>query len=140
MSCIILLGMIYISVAITAFYQNTKTVSSGSVLTFDDVNFSVGITNLLTFKGTGKFVCEQSGLYMISVSILSQTNGANFYIYRNGNQISTTHIAQPGKNFWHTGTVTIAWQLELRDSVWVQTDGIKIHGGSYSKFTIIKVK
>ncbi|VDI21440.1 Hypothetical predicted protein [Mytilus galloprovincialis] len=46
-------------VAITAFYQNTKTVSSGSVLKFEDVNFSVGITNLLTFKGTGKFVATE---------------------------------------------------------------------------------
>ncbi|CAC5421371.1 unnamed protein product [Mytilus coruscus] len=127
-------------VAITAFYPRIETVRSNSILKFDSVPFSIGINNLSTFKSTGKFQCEKRGIYMISVSILSETNGAIFNIYLNGNQISATHIAEHGADHWHTCTVVIARQLQISDSLWVQTSGIYIHSGLFSCFTIIKVK
>lgn len=48
--------------------------SSGGTITdtimkFDDVRFSEGIKNLGAYKNTGKFTCENEGLYLISASI-----------------------------------------------------------------------
>ncbi|XP_076071317.1 uncharacterized protein LOC143042749 [Mytilus galloprovincialis] len=126
-------------VAISANYQGYESVSSGSVLKFDNVIFSVGINNLSTFKSTGKFVCKHNGLYMISVSIMSNTNGARFYIYLNGNSISSTYIANQEKGWWHTGTVVVSRQLKINDMLWVQTNGIFVHS-TYSQLTIMKVK
>lgn len=123
----------------TASYPRSETVSSGSVLKFVVDQFSVGISNLSAVNNTGKFVCEKSGIYMVSVSIMSNTNTARFYIYLNGNRISSTYIGQHS-GWWHTGTVVIARQLQIGDSLWVQTNGIHINQGLDSSFTIVKVK
>lgn len=77
------------SVAVTAHLTSTTT-TTGSILKFDNVRFSVGINDLAAFKSTGKFVCERKGLYMISSSIRSDSNDAHYYIYLNGNAISYT--------------------------------------------------
>lgn len=131
----------YISVAITAHYPRYENVISGSVMKFDDVQFIVGINNLSDFKSTGKFVCGKSGLYMISVSIMSYTSGAQFVIVLNGKGISSTYISFHDGNKWHTGTDVIAEQLQIGDNVWVQsTSNMFINNGLYSSFTIIKVK
>lgn len=132
--------MKYISVVMTASYPRSELVSRGSVLKFVVDQSSVGISNLSTLKNTGKFVCEKSGIYMVSVSIMSYTDGARFYIYLNGNVISSTYIGAHTEGWWHTGTVVIARQLQIDDSLWVQTSGLHINHGLDSSFTIVKVK
>ncbi|CAG2244885.1 unnamed protein product [Mytilus edulis] len=128
-----------LEVAITAFLSRSGKVDSRSVLKLDEVVLDIGINNLLTFKSTGKFVCEQTGLYMISVSIMSNTNGAIFFIYLNGNRISTTYIATQDKGWWHTGTTVVAVQLKIDDRLWGQTNETYVRE-IYSDVTIIKVK
>lgn len=129
----------YFSVATTAHL--TSTTSTGDILKFDDVKLSVGISNLSEYKSTGKFICEGKGLYMISSSIRSNTNGAEYYIYLNIKQISLTKIGQnyPSSTTYHTGTVVLALQLLPSDSVWVQNPGYSIQGGLWCTLTIVKV-
>ncbi|CAC5389014.1 TRIP11 [Mytilus coruscus] len=121
----------------------SDTFSSG-IVKFNDVQFSIGINNLSTYKSTGKFVIEREGLYLISSSIFSGTNGAYYYIYLNGDQISYTSIGNDSNNpslMQHTGTLVVARQLRSNDSVWVNIrSGITIPAGHSSTFTIVKIK
>ncbi|XP_063448250.1 uncharacterized protein LOC134727792 [Mytilus trossulus] len=109
-------------VAMTAHPSHTATITN-TIIKFDDVKFSVGITNLATYKSTGKFTCEQEGLYIISASVMSLTNNAEYFIYLNGNPISDTFIGQHSNTNVHTGAVTVTRKLKLNDQVWLYAIG-----------------
>ncbi|XP_063448446.1 uncharacterized protein LOC134727979 [Mytilus trossulus] len=127
-------------VAMTAYLSSTGTITS-TVMKFDNVMFSVGITNLSSYKNTGKFTCEREGLYLISASVMSYTSGAQYYISLNGNIISYTRIGDHIGNNYFTGAVTITRELNPNDQVWLYASGtIYLVGDLYSKLTIIKIK
>ncbi|CAC5389015.1 unnamed protein product [Mytilus coruscus] len=95
-----------VEIAMTAHPVFISTKSG--IIKFDNVRFSVGINDLSAYKSTGKFTCETVGIYLISAAILSNTNGARYYIYLNGNPISDTHIGYSSSSpsaMYHTSTV-----------------------------------
>ncbi|VDI62281.1 Hypothetical predicted protein [Mytilus galloprovincialis] len=124
--------------------QPVSTQTKTGIIKFDNVQFSVGINDLSTYKSTGRFTCETGGIYLISASIVSNINGAYYYIYLNGNQISQTSIgfsSSPPSTMYHTGTIVLARQLRPNDSVWVYAGGNNyVQGGVLSTLTIVKVK
>lgn len=127
------------SVAMTAFVSSTIYLLAGNVVQFNRIYFSVGISNLTLYITSGKFKCEKPGLYTISVTITMYENGGEFYIYVNGNQITASYKHQSDVR-WHSSSTTISLQLQVNDSVWIQTSSVHVRGGSYSHFTIVKVK
>lgn len=129
-------------VAMTAFVSSNLNLQAGSVVQFSRIHFSVGISNLTTYKNSGKFKCEKRGLYTISVTITMYDNPGEFYIYVNGNQIARSYKYQ-SNTWWHSTSTTISLQLQVNDSVWIQTMqtfGVHIDGGVSSHFSIVKVK
>ncbi|XP_071177278.1 uncharacterized protein [Mytilus edulis] len=129
-------------VAMTAHPSTSGTVA-GTIIKFDDVKFSLGVTNLASYNNIGKFTCEHDheGLYLISASVMSYTNHAFFYIYLNGNSISETYIGDHSATYIHTGAVTVTQKLKLNDQVWLYAPGSwYLFGGLYSTLTIIKIK
>lgn len=129
-------------VAMTAQLKSSSPKTSG-ILKFDNVRFSIGISNLAAYKSTGKFVCERKGLYMISSSIMAKRNGASYYIYLNGQEMSETYISYATSNpsdIYHTGTVVFTLQLLPNDSVWIHNPGYEMSGALHSTLTIVKVK
>lgn len=132
----------FISVVMNAQLVSSST--KAGIIKFDDVKFSAGINDLSAYKSTGKFTCETGGIYLISASIMSNTNVADYYIYLNGNQISKTYIgytSSPPSLMYHTGTVVLARQLRPNDSVWVYSDSdYYMYNGLLSTLTIVKVK
>ncbi|XP_076071312.1 uncharacterized protein LOC143042745 isoform X8 [Mytilus galloprovincialis] len=126
-------------VAMTAHPSSGGT-RSNTILKFDDVRYSEGITNLSSYKTTGKFTCEREGLYLISASVMSYTSGANYYIKLNGNDISLTYIGSNGGQEF-TGAVSVTRKLNKNDQVWLYASGSwYLYRGVYSKLTIIKIK
>lgn len=120
---------------------STGETITNTIMKFNDVKFSVGITNLALYKSTGKFTCEHEGLYLISASVMSYTSAAYYYIYLNGSKISETNIGQHSDNYSHTGAVTITWKLNLNDQVWLYAArSWYLYSGTSSKLTIIKIK
>lgn len=108
---------------------------------FDDVKYSVGITNVSAFKNTGHFTCEVEGLYIISASVMSYSTDAKYYIRLNENYISKTIIGDHSGNQYFTAAVTVTRKLNPADKVWLEAGGSwNFYGGLYSKFTIIKIK
>ncbi|XP_076071311.1 uncharacterized protein LOC143042745 isoform X7 [Mytilus galloprovincialis] len=127
-------------VAMTA-HPSSHVIITNTIMKFEDVKYSVGITNLSTFKSTGKFTCEHEGLYVISASVMSKTTGAYYYIRLNGNDISLTYIGQFSGSQVFTGAVTVTRKLNPNDQVWLYAAGSWfLYGGMYSKLTIIKIK
>ncbi|VDI69475.1 Hypothetical predicted protein [Mytilus galloprovincialis] len=126
-------------VAMTA-HPSTQGTISNTIMKFDDVKYSVGITNLSSFKTTGKFTCEHEGLYLISASVTSYTSGAQYYIRLNGNDISYTYIGQHSGGYAFTGAVTVTRKLNPNDQVWLYAAGSwYLYSGIPSKLTIIKI-
>ncbi|CAG2246630.1 unnamed protein product [Mytilus edulis] len=110
-------------VAMTA--HPSDGIITNTIMKFDDVKYSVGITNLSSFKTTGKFTCEHEGLYLISASVMSYTTGANYFIKLNGNDISQTYIG--------IGAVSVSRKLNQNDQVWLYASGSwYVYGGVYS--------
>ncbi|CAG2228743.1 unnamed protein product [Mytilus edulis] len=127
-------------VAMTAFVSTYLSVSIGSVVKFSDVKFSEGMGDLSTFKSTGKFKCERSGLYILSVTLEFDVNGSEFYINVNG-KVFTKNYKQQQSGWWHSSSAVIAIELNTNDTVWVQV-GVKathVRDGLHSRFTIIKI-
>ncbi|XP_063448326.1 uncharacterized protein LOC134727861 [Mytilus trossulus] len=128
-------------VALTA--QLTSTPSSNGIMKFDNVIFSVGYNNLQSYKSTGKFICERSGLYLISASIVSSKNNGHFYLYLNNNAITATYISYDDNNpstTQNTGTIVLTLQLDPNDSVWVKNGITSINTGKWSTLTVVKVR
>ncbi|CAG2246178.1 unnamed protein product [Mytilus edulis] len=109
-------------VAMTAHPSHAGTISN-NIMKFNDVKFSVGVTNLATYKSTGKFTCEQEGLYILSASVMSHTSNAYYHISLNGNYISETYIGQHSSSYAQTGAVTVIHNLNQNDQVWLIPSG-----------------
>ncbi|CAG2221557.1 unnamed protein product [Mytilus edulis] len=124
--------------------HTTSGTSSPGILKFDNVKFSVGMSNLSSYKSTGKYICEKAGLYLISASIRTNTNNGYFDMYLNGNKISSTVISYNHNNptyMYFTGTVVQAIQLRANDSMWVYSpNSAMVQSGLWSTLTILKVK
>ncbi|CAG2246631.1 unnamed protein product [Mytilus edulis] len=127
-------------VAMTAHPSSQGTIGY-AIIKFDNIKYSVGITNLSTYKTTGKFTCEHEGLYLISASVMSNTNKAYYHIRLNGNDISYTYIVEHSGSKAFTGAVTVTTMLNPNDQVWLYAGGSWfIYSGLWSKLTIIKIK
>lgn len=117
----------FVSVALTA--QLTSNPTLVGIMKFDNVILSVGYNNLPAYKSSGKFICERNGLYLISASIASGANNAQYYLYLNNDMIASTYISG-STNYpsttWNTGTIVLALQLRHSDSVYVKNGMHKI--------------
>lgn len=125
----------------TAHSLGNKDMSNGDIMKFDDVKYSIGISNVSAYENTGKFICELEGLYIVSASVMSYTSAAQYYISLNGNSISNTYIGDHSGRNYFTGAVTVTRKLNPADQVWLEAYGSwNFYGGLFSKFTIIKIK
>lgn len=129
-----------LSVAMTASISTSVLMSVGSVVKFSDIKFSSGVGDLSTFKSTGKFKCEKSGLYIVSVSIEMDYNGSQFHIFVNGKIFSKTSKYQQS-SWWLSVSAVITIELNMNDTVWVQIGVVhaNVRADSFSRFSIIKI-
>ncbi|CAG2240768.1 unnamed protein product [Mytilus edulis] len=109
-------------VGITACVRFPTSFSDGSVVRFDNVRTNRSISNVSSFRNSGKFTSESEGLYLVSSWILSDTNSAEFAIYCNGNSLASAYIKYiaGGYNIG-TATAVVVVELKVGDTVWVQT-------------------
>ncbi|CAG2190465.1 unnamed protein product [Mytilus edulis] len=120
-----------LKIAMTA-HPSLGGTKSNTIMKFDDVKYSVSITNLSSYKTTGKFTCEHEGLYLISSSVMSHTSLANYYIILNGNDISQTYIGRHSGSKEFTGAVSLTRKLNQNDQVWLYASGSwYLYGGVF---------
>jgi hypothetical protein len=126
-----------VSVALTAC-ANSETFLAGSVVKFTRIRSIVGINNISLLNSTGKFSCEEEGLYQISVSIVSKTVHSRYNIFKNNRLISWTYVSDD--DYIDTGTTVAAVELKVNDTLWVMANTDIIDYLGWSCVTIIKIK
>ncbi|XP_076076758.1 uncharacterized protein LOC143047563 [Mytilus galloprovincialis] len=128
-------------VAMTACLVSSLFLSSGSVVKFDDIKTHTGISNLSSFRESGKFTSESEGLYLVTSWIMSNTNAAQFAIYCNGDSLSSAYVMHDGDaGSIGRATAVVSIELKVGDNVWVQTKTRMQVGRDGSCLTIAKLK
>ena len=116
----------------------------GNGVVFNNIGQQIGKTNVTNFRTNGRFICERSGIYLVSVSIMANDNGndAEFFIRKNNQTIAHVDIGEhSGYNWWYSGTAVVAEHLEVNDSIWVDIDGnFNVYGGTCCFLSLVKVK
>lgn len=127
----------------TACIRSSSTLSGRSVVKFDDIRTNIGISNVSSFRNSGKFTSESEGLYLVFSWIVSDVNDAQFAIYCNGNSLARVYVTfngDTGNANVGTTRAVVAVELKAGDIVWVQTKiGIFV-GNQGSCLTIAKLK
>ena len=88
---------------------------------FSSVITAVGIQDIASFTTTGKFTCQIPGIYHITVTVISISDGLMLYILKNSKGIHHQHIIGKTGSYWEEGTMAVALELKGNDTVWVQT-------------------
>lgn len=132
----------YFSVAMTACNTHAPTLPSGSVVKFNNIRKHIGISSVSSFQNSGKFTCENEGLYLVSAWIVSNTDESQFAMYYNGDSLASAYVMYDGASETNVGTATAIVSVELKvgDTVWVQTETKMFVGAEGTCFTIAKLK
>lgn len=100
------------------------------------------MNNIASLRTSGKFTNEVKGLYLISAWIHTSTNYGCFHIFKNQMVIGSTvfNYISNSLTIEHTGTAVVAVELQIGDSVRIQTGkSMYIHSSGHSCFTIAKL-
>ncbi|XP_063402011.1 uncharacterized protein LOC134686271 [Mytilus trossulus] len=123
-------------VALTACHSSYSSVSASTVVQFSNIKTNIGITDLSSYKSTGKFVCTVAGLYHVSAVMMSNTDAALYYIYKNNDTMITTYYGKVHN--YQTRTRVLVTMLDAGDEITVRTGGSQ-YIFEYSCFTIVKL-
>lgn len=98
--------------------QRYHTVSENKTLQFSDVRELSGIT-----ENDGIYVCKYQGLYLISVTVVSDTSDAQFMLFQNSDPkmkglVFNDPQKRPNSSYFEYGaTIVAALQLDRDDSI-----------------------
>ncbi|CAC5421155.1 unnamed protein product [Mytilus coruscus] len=127
-------------VGFTAFGRSSGVKSSGHVLKFPDIKTSFGLSGLPTFSSSGKFTCEKNGLYLVSFTVMSCSNGDSAYdLYKNNILLMPYYVTQD--DVCGSGSGTIFIRLNANDILYLKTSrsDMKVYD-RWSSFSILKMK
>ncbi|XP_063436256.1 uncharacterized protein LOC134717690 [Mytilus trossulus] len=125
-------------VGFTSCASSAQGYSLGSIIKFPDVLSKIGISNISTFKSSGKFTCKAEGLYQISVTILSHTGDKRFGIYMNKHLVSKAYISSSSN--YESGTAVAVAVLKRNDELSVKPVEGSIFVNDYAScITIVKL-
>lgn len=120
---------------------SSETSFSDNIMKFKNILTHTGITDIVSFTSTGKFVCEFPGLYFISANIRSRYNDAPYYIKKNSVIISNSAITgwpnSPGRT---TTGISAAVDCQKNDVLYLYLDSRYTIEWYWSCFTVIKIK
>lgn len=96
----------FFSVVVTGCTNGAHTVSAGS-LKFSDIQTSMGVSDLSSFKSSGKFICQVPGYYYIAVNLMSYDDSTRIEIMRNSAAIHWQYMTgyTKEKSYWTPGAV-----------------------------------
>ncbi|CAC5396681.1 unnamed protein product [Mytilus coruscus] len=107
-------------VVVTGCYDGDGYLPAGP-FKFPDIKTSVGVSDLSTFKSTGKFTCQVPGYYHIVTTIISTDNYARIDIMKNSNTIHWQYgTGYTDFAYWKPGTAAVALELKTNDNVWIK--------------------
>ena len=126
--------LVFLAVSLQAcggvpYYDFSNNYFSGIQMTFTDIKFSHGFSNLTSLKTNGKFVCETAGLYLVFVTIGDSVSNRRFSIVlrdvsRNFDVLSSSYVTPYYTNardtdMYHTSAAAAVVELKVNDTVYV---------------------
>ena len=135
---------VFIVVAIMAEGDVEVHYSFDSIIKFPDVIFNVGVKGLNNFISSGIFEAEVAGIYIVAVTVNSETDTCEFSINKNSETIAYVTITRTEYNDQsHTGTVVT--QLAIGDKISIKVVELDFSceldtSGKYSTLTIVKIQ
>ncbi|XP_063398954.1 uncharacterized protein LOC134683577 [Mytilus trossulus] len=125
--------------AVLSAWTSGATLPPSTVIPFNTVHTSHGIHDLMSIKNDGKFTCEKSGLYLISVFVTTSSNSNGYFdVYKNEKLISRA-FRHPHL-YLLTFTAIVTERVQTNDTVYVKNgQEMDVYGGTYSAFSIIQI-
>ncbi|CAG2205569.1 unnamed protein product [Mytilus edulis] len=114
-------------------------VTSDKVIKFNKIKTSIGVSNLPAIHSTGTFTVEIDGVYIIAVTVNSDTNDSAFEIYKNNTPLSRVYIQGKVGHNDQSGTSVVSTDLQNGDTVSVGSrETLHVEMG-WSTLSIIKI-
>ena len=134
-----------ISVILTTCATTKAAMLSTKLIEFTDVRAVSGIRNVSHIRTSGQFTCEKSGLYQISVFVMSEIQGAQLLLLKNNNKILAYGHFPRVKGSYSTSTIVLFVELSENDTIGaklqaVGTKYVTFFGSGQSCLSILKVK
>ncbi|VDI64758.1 Hypothetical predicted protein, partial [Mytilus galloprovincialis] len=114
---VLIINVFIFSVVVTGCYVGGGTVSAGP-LKFPDIKTSIRVSNLSSFKSTGKFTCQVPGYYYIAVTLMSADANTKIEIMKNSAAIHWQFMTGYTKEqtHWEPGATVVALELKSNDN------------------------
>lgn len=113
---------------------------SSSIYRFTSIKESYGVTKTASFITSGKFTCEDAGLYILMIVVFTDAKGGNVYLIKNSNVIQQLETKIPNNDAWyHTIPGSLALHLSVGDTVHVQHRGVTLGEPHFTCLSIIKI-
>ncbi|CAG2201524.1 unnamed protein product [Mytilus edulis] len=113
-----------------------------TIVKFPNILTKTGISDIVSFKSSGKFVCEFPGLYFISSNIRSTSNLVKYYLKKNESIISYSAITDWSSSVGITTTgISAAVYCQKNDELYLYLGSFRNNiDGTGSCFTVMKIK
>ena len=89
------------------------TADKNGVIKFTDVRLADGIHS----TNSGIFTCENPGLYLIFVYIVTNTNQGSYYVYKNTDAIADEFASLT--DYYQTASTTVNDTISVKGSLFV---------------------
>ena len=111
--------------------------TKNDVIQFTDVKISNGIHNTDSIKTSGIFTCENPGLYLISVYIVTNAKHGRYNVYKNTVRIADGFSSLT--DYYETISVTVIEHLTVNDRISIKGN-MYVFSGYESCLTILQIK
>ena len=106
------------------------------VIKFTNVKTADGIHNTDLIRNSGIFTCENPGLYLISVYILTSTIHGRYHVNKNTVTIAVGYSSLT--DYYETISVTVIEHLTVNDTISV-TSGMHAYDTYHSCLSILQI-
>ena len=91
------------------------TADKNGVIQFTDVRLTDGIHSTDSITNSGIFTCENPGLYLIFVYIVTNTNHGSYYAYKNTDAIADAFASLT--DYYQTASTTVNDTISVKGSL-----------------------
>lgn len=113
---------------------------SSNIVKFPHILTSTGISDITSFKSTGKFVCEFPGLYFISSYIRTNDGAHSYFLKKNSDTISySATTIWPGSTGSTTTGISAAVDCQKNDELYLLLSTSISIQSTWSCFTVLKI-
>lgn len=108
------------------------------VIPFTGIKTTHGLNNIDSIKRDGIFTCEKTGLYLITVYVMTNNHAGNIQIEKN-NDVIAYGFFSIGAHYT-TGSATVISHLDVDDKISVTSYHIHVYGYYQSCLDVLQIQ